>query len=183
MFFSYGLLSSYLFSDSIKISIRKNNPFSTNIKIEGNDAFFDNVYYYLDMKKILFAIIIFGLVNFIGCKASMWSSLGEGLDAMSAGFLYGSEVIADDGTYLGKIADSWDPDSIFNENGLFGSKENIDSIWNENGPYGNRFSRFSAFNPTTKTPPKIIKDGKFIGYLSVNKYLSGAVDPNSIKKH
>ena len=155
----------------------------------GNDAFFNNLYYHfknyevMNMKKFLFIIIILCSFHFIGCKASFWSSLGGALDAIDAGFLYGSEVIADDGTYLGKIADSWDSDSIFNENGPYGSKDNNESIWNENGPYGNRFSRYSAFNPGTKTPPKIIKDGKFIGYLSINKRLSGAIDPNSIKKH
>lgn len=136
-----------------------------------------------NMKKILFSIIFLISINFISCKASHWSSLGEGLDALSAGVLYGSKVIAEDGTYLGKIADSWDPDSIFNENGLFGSKTYIYSIWNENGEYGSKFSRYSPFNPNTKTPPKIIKDDRFMGYLSVNKYLAGAVDPNSIKKH
>lgn len=135
------------------------------------------------MKSIFFAIIFLFSMNFIGCKASHWASFGEGLDAISAGFLYGSTVIAEDGTYLGKIADSWDPDSIFNEKGVFGSKTGANSIWNETGKYGNRFSIYSPFNPITNTPPKIIKDGKEIGYFSVNKNLQGAVDPNSIKKH
>ena len=135
------------------------------------------------MRKILFAMIFLSSMNFIGCNASHWNALGDGLDAMSAGFLYGSTVIAEDGTYLGKIADSWDPDSIFNENGLYGSKTGTNSIWNENGKYGNRFSMYSPFNPVTSTPPKILKDGKEIGYLSVNENLPGAVDPKSIKKH
>lgn len=119
----------------------------------------------------------------MACKASHWSALGESFDALSAGLLYGSEVIADDGTFLGKITDSWDPDSIFNENGIYGSKTSIYSIWNENSEYGNKFSMYSPFNSHTNTPPKIIKEGEFIGYLSVNKYLTGAINPYSIKHH
>lgn len=83
--------------------------------------------------------------------------------------------------YLGKIADEFDSDSIFNELGTYGSEYNTDCIWNKYGTYGNEYSSLSPFNSYSSTPPLIMKNKKVIGRLTVNKYVGGAVDPNWLK--
>ncbi|MCS6159840.1 hypothetical protein [Shewanella baltica] len=79
----------------------------------------------------------------------------------------GSTIIAQDNenTYLGKITNSFDSDSIFND---FGT-------------YGNEFNSDSPFNEFSASPPMIIKNKKIIGYLSANKSLKNAVSPNLLK--
>jgi hypothetical protein len=89
----------------------------------------------------------------------------------------GGIVIAEDGTYLGKITNRYDIESIFNESGEYGSPYSLKSIWNKYSTYGSQFSSFSPFNSYTSTPPKIYKNGIFIGYLSVNKYLANSISP------
>lgn len=91
--------------------------------------------------------------------------------------LEGAVIIAEDGTYLGKITDGYDQKSIFNKYGTYGSPYASKSIWNDYGPYGSEYSNKSARSEYTSTPPKIIVSGKVVGYLSRNKYKSGAIDP------
>lgn len=88
-------------------------------------------------------------------------------------------IIANDGTgtFLGKITNRYDNNSIFNKYGNYGSKYNSTSIWNPYGQYGSKYSSYSAFNDYTYYPPKIIKNNKIIGYLTTNKYIQGAVNP------
>lgn len=83
--------------------------------------------------------------------------------------------------YLGKIEDQFTVDSIFNEFGTYGSEFSSDSIWNEFGTYGSEFSSESPFNEFTSTPPMIVKNNKIIGYLTVNKFIQGGVDPSWLK--
>jgi hypothetical protein len=83
--------------------------------------------------------------------------------------------------YLGKIEDQFSSDSIFNEFGTYGSEFSSDSIWNKFGNYGSPFSSQSAFNKFTTNPPIIIKNKQVIGYLTVNKFIKGGVDPNWLK--
>lgn len=94
--------------------------------------------------------------------------------------LDGAIVINDDGDYLGRIADEYDRESIFNEYGEYGSPYRTDSIWNEYGANGSEYRQGSAFNPYTRNPPVIIKGGRAIAYLSVNKSLPGALHPTLI---
>ncbi len=95
----------------------------------------------------------------------------------------GSVVIAQDGknTYLGKIANSFDSESIFNEFGTYGSEFSSDSIWNEFATFGSEFSSYSPFNEFTSTPPMIIRNNEVIGYLSANKSIQASVSPNLLK--
>jgi hypothetical protein len=93
-------------------------------------------------------------------------------------------LIADDGkyTYLGKLTtNKFDPDSIFNEFGRYGSKFSSTSIWNKFGTYGSPFSSFSPFNEFSVSPPMII-DGNhnIVGRLTVNKFVPGAISPYEI---
>lgn len=92
-------------------------------------------------------------------------------------------VIAQDSknTYLGKITNGFDNESIFNEFGTYGGKFSGDSIWNEFSSFGSEFSAYSPFNEFTSTPPMIIKNNEIIGYLSINKFIPAAVSPNLLK--
>ena len=83
-------------------------------------------------------------------------------------------------TFLGKICNPYDIDSIFNEEGDYGSSASFLSIWNELGYFGNKYGIYSPFNSLTSTPPMIIKDGSIIGYLTVNKSIIGGISPYSL---
>lgn len=97
--------------------------------------------------------------------------------------LNGASIIAQDSdnTFLGKITNSFDGDSIFNEFGDYGNDFSSDSIWNEFSTFGNEFNSESPFNEFSSDPPMIIKDGQIIGYLSTNKSINGAISPNLLK--
>ncbi len=95
----------------------------------------------------------------------------------------GAKLIAQDSenTYLGKISNSYDSESIFNEYGTYGSEYSSNSIWNEYSTFGSEYSSYSPFNEYTSTPPMIIKDGKIIGYLSAIKSIEASISPNLLK--
>ena len=93
----------------------------------------------------------------------------------------GASVIADDEKFLGKIASQYSSDSIFNEYGTHGSQYSSESIWNQYGTYGGEYSSLSPFSRYTSTPPTLLKGGKVIGRLTVNKSLKGAVNPHIAK--
>jgi hypothetical protein len=97
--------------------------------------------------------------------------------------LRGAKLIAqdDENTFLGNFENSYSSKSIFNEYGNFGNEYSSQSIWNEYGTFGNEYSGYSPFNSYSSTPPMIIKNGKIIGYLTTNKYLKGALNPNLLK--
>jgi len=94
---------------------------------------------------------------------------------------FDANVISDDGEYLGKITYSVNPDSILNSIGIYGSELSGKSIWNRLGKYGSKFSPFSAFNPYATSPPKIYKNGIFVGYLTINSLLPNRVNPYVFK--
>ena len=85
-------------------------------------------------------------------------------------------------TPLGKISSSFDSKSIFNEYGEYGSEYSTKSIWNQYGSFGGEYSTFSPFNEYTTTPPMLIKNGKIIGYLTVNKFVKPSISPNLLKE-
>ena len=95
----------------------------------------------------------------------------------------GAVVIAQDGsnTFLGKIINSYDSDSIFNEYGTYGNEYSGSSIWNEFSTFGNEFNIHSPFNEFSSSPPMIIKNRQIIGYLSSNKSMANAVSPKLLK--
>jgi hypothetical protein len=70
----------------------------------------------------------------------------------SGGKIYGS-----DGTYLGKLnANPYDPESVANPYGKYGSPYSPTSIKSPYSPYGSPYSPKSATNPYTVTPPRVI---------------------------
>ena len=97
--------------------------------------------------------------------------------------LRGAAVIAQDeqNTYLGKVSNKYDGDSIFNEYGTYGSPYNGQSIWNTFGTYGSEFSSYSPFNAFTSTPPMLVKNQKIVGYLTANKAKQPSITPNLLK--
>lgn len=66
-------------------------------------------------------------------------------------------IYAQDGTYLGKLsANRYDPDSVSNPFGRFGSPFSPDSMNNPFGRFGSEFSPYSPFNPYATQPPVIV---------------------------
>ena len=94
----------------------------------------------------------------------------------------GAKIVADDGRYLGKVSGTFDPESILNKYGNYGSKYSSTSIWNEYGHYGGEYSGLSPFNPYARKPPSLMQDKKVIGRLTVNKTMTGAVSPYFLQK-
>lgn len=68
----------------------------------------------------------------------------------------GGRIYAEDGTYLGKLnANRYDPESVANPYGRYGSRYSSTSINNPYSPYGSRYSSQSATNPYATTPPVV----------------------------
>ena len=66
--------------------------------------------------------------------------------------------------------DGEQPYSIWSPLSDYGSTHNPKSIWNERGKYGSKTSNYSPYNTKAKYPPRVIdSNGKFKGYLTVNK--------------
>jgi len=79
--------------------------------------------------------------------------------------------------YLGRLsANPYDPESIANPFGRYGSRFSPDSINNPFGRYGSPYSPWSATNPYSTNAPRLFgRDGRYLGRLSANPY-----DPESI---
>ncbi|MEK9968850.1 MAG: hypothetical protein VW600_06920 [Ferrovibrio sp.] len=122
------------------------------------------------------AVIALGLVWF-----GIYTPVSKAADLCS--IVSGSTLIAQDdrNTYLGKITNSFDSDSIFNEYGNYGNKFSANSIWNEYSTFGSEYNIASPFNKFSTSPPMIIKNRAVIGYLSSNKALPNSVTPNLLK--
>jgi len=95
----------------------------------------------------------------------------------------GAVLIAQDdkNTFLGKITNSYDSESIFNEYGTYGSEYNSASIWNQYATFGSEYNSLSPHNSYTSTPPMIIKNRKILGYLTANKSIRSSISPNLLK--
>lgn len=65
-------------------------------------------------------------------------------------------IVSGDGKYLGKLnSNRYDPDSVSNPYGRYGSKYSSDSINNSHGRYGSRYSNESANNPYATDAPRV----------------------------
>ena len=94
--------------------------------------------------------------------------------------LEGAKIVAEDGTYLGTLDDSYASDSIYNEYSDHGSTYSDESLWNEYSDHGNDYSDESAFNEYASNPPVLLKDGEVIGRLTVKDYEYDAVDRRTV---
>ncbi len=97
------------------------------------------------------------------------------------GELRDAKVYAQDGsqTFLGKIVNSSHTDSIFNRYGTYGSDTSNTSIWNKFSPFGGENGQYSPFNAFA-SPPKIIKDGMLVGYLTVRQ-MGNSISPEQLR--
>jgi hypothetical protein len=69
----------------------------------------------------------------------------------------GGRIYAQDGTYLGRLnSNRYDPESVSNPYGTYGSPYSSTSINNPYSSYGSPYSSESATNPYTITPPVVI---------------------------
>jgi hypothetical protein len=81
-----------------------------------------------------------------------------------------------DGQFLGKInTNKYDNDSILNKYGPYGSKYSTTSIFNQYSQYGSKYGSYSINNPYCSTPPQLYIKGKFVGNISVNKYVGNLI--------
>ena len=69
----------------------------------------------------------------------------------------------------------YDPNSINNPLGRYGSPLSPDSVNNPLGRYGSSISPDSPFNPLATNPPQLYQNGQYKGDWSANPY-----DPNSV---
>ena len=79
--------------------------------------------------------------------------------AALAAFAQAPQLYANDGTgkYLGNLsANQFDPNSVSNPFGRYGSQFSADSINNPFGVYGSQFSPYSPTNPFTTHAPMIM---------------------------
>jgi hypothetical protein len=92
-----------------------------------------------------------------------------------------SYIEAGDGTFLGKLTpNQFDQDSIFNQFGTYGNQFSPSSIFNQFSKYGNQFNPLSPFNEFSNNPPKLFVKGKFVAFLTKNKFKKPRVDPDEI---
>ena len=125
------------------------------------------------MKKLLLLLSLLLVTNTI---------FSEALSSYRCFELEGAKIIAEDGTFLGTLDDSYSVDSIFNDYSDHGTDYSADSIWNEYSDWGNDYSSISPFNEYAADPPILIKEGKVVGKLTVNSYEIDAVDPHTVGK-
>ena len=95
----------------------------------------------------------------------------------------GAVLLAQDdkNTFLGKITNAYESESIFNEYGTYGSPYSSESIWNQYGTFGSEYSSYSPHNSYTSTPPMIVKNRKILGYLTANKSVKSSISANLLK--
>ena len=78
-------------------------------------------------------------------------------------------IVGADGTYLGVLSSNkYDPESVSNPYGQYGSKYSPTSINNPYSAYGSPYSPLSATNPYATQAPKIVNP--YLGQLSANPY-------------
>lgn len=81
------------------------------------------------------------------------------------------------GKYLGNLSSNpFDPDSVSNPFGRYGSPYSPESVNNPYGQYGSPYSPYSPWNPyATQAPVIVTPQGKYLGKFSTNQY-----DPDSV---
>ena len=90
-------------------------------------------------------------------------------DGQSTGASY---LEAQNSQFLGKIVPNrYDRQSILNKYGPYGSSYSATSIFNKYSDYGSRYGNNSVNNPYCTTPPRLIIDGRLLGYVTVNRYV------------
>jgi len=85
-------------------------------------------------------------------RTSQYSSIGARNPYTSDG----GRIYAADGTYLGRLnANKYDPESVANPHGQYGSPYSVTSIRNPYYVYGSPYSALSPNNPYATQPPTV----------------------------
>ena len=80
----------------------------------------------------------------LSCSGHLYS---EALSSFRCFELEEAKIIAEDGTFLGTLDNSYSSDSIFNQYSDFGKEYHSDSIWNEYSDWGNDYSSNESSPP------------------------------------
>jgi hypothetical protein len=99
---------------------------------------------------------------------------------LSAGRGASLRIVAADGTFLGNCA-QMDVDSIFNQYGLKGSPYGVESMNNQFSLYGSEYGPNSPNNSYSPTPPRLLFEGRVLGYLSNNSVIIPRISLNYLK--
>ena len=97
-----------------------------------------------------------------------------------------ANVVSPEGTYLGNTnSNKYDPESIFNEYGTYGSKYSPNSVNNPYGQFGSKYSPQNANNPYASDAPKLIgkEDRNYGGLLAANRYAPDSIENQSSVKY
>lgn len=106
-------------------------------------------------------------------------SVSNGKILPNLSHLIGASLVAGDGTFLGYVTkDRYDPKSMGNSFGNYGSRYSETSIFNQYSQYGGKYGNYSPFNPYCFNPP-VFKNNyqQNIAYLSVNTSINDRIDP------
>lgn len=109
------------------------------------------------------------------------SGSGGGVFVLNCSTIGNGTVVAQDGQYLGALKNKFASDSVLNTFGRYGSEFSNTSIYNKFSSYGSEFASLSAYNPYSSRPPVLIVSGRNVGYITKNRFLGGAVDPDYLK--
>lgn len=89
-------------------------------------------------------------------------ALAASLTVSTAAFAQGAYIVSPNGQYLGELnSNQYDPNSVSNPYGRYGSRYSSDSINNPYGQYGSQYSNDSARNPYATNPPLIIRRNRY----------------------
>ncbi len=81
-------------------------------------------------------------------------------------------IFSHDGQFLGFVnGNAFDPESVCNPYGNYGSVYSSTSLWNPYGNYGSKVGTFSAFNEISAQPPVLFDGETPIAYITVNSIL------------
>ncbi len=93
-----------------------------------------------------------------------------------------ASVVAEDQTYLDRLTNKYDSESILNIFGSYGSEFSSTSIYNTTyGRYGSRYSSYSAFNSHTSTPPMVYVGTTAVAYVTKNTAKMFRLDPDTLR--
>lgn len=108
---------------------------------------------------------------FLVCATIFWLSSAQaqgGCQELNGASVFSNEPVP---VFLGFFGNEFASESINNSFGQYGSEFQNESVRNPLGRYGSETSSTSANNPSALSPPRIIKNGQFLAYLSSNEFL------------
>lgn len=100
--------------------------------------------------------------------ASSWAQAQLSCSDIEGASVFSSENVP---VYLGFVGSPFSANSINNDIGTYGGEFSSSSVRSTFGSYGSASSMFSAQNQFATQPPKMIRDGVFLAYLSNNSTL------------